>query len=58
MGGARREPLRPYCTIYPGLAGGRTIGELMREIGREFEAALATGFRAVKMKERCCSTIS
>ena len=50
MGGARRERLRPYCTIYPGLAQGRSIGEFMREIARQFEAALATGFRAVKME--------
>jgi L-alanine-DL-glutamate epimerase-like enolase superfamily enzyme len=25
IGGARRERLRPYCTIYPGLAQGRSI---------------------------------
>ena len=50
MGGARREKLRPYCTIYPGLAQGRTIDELMKEIGRQFEAALNAGFRAVKME--------
>lgn len=50
MGGARREKLRPYCTIFPGLAQGRCIGDLMREIGRQFEAALEAGFRAVKME--------
>ncbi len=50
MGGARRERLRPYCTIYPGLPRGRSVGELMREIGRQFDAALAAGFRAVKME--------
>lgn len=50
MGGARRERLRPYCTIYPGLAHGRSIRELMTEIGRQFETALETGFRAVKME--------
>jgi L-alanine-DL-glutamate epimerase-like enolase superfamily enzyme len=50
MGGARRERLRPYCTIYPGLAQGRPVAALMREIGRQFDAALATGFRAVKME--------
>jgi len=50
MGGARRERLRPYCTIYPGLAQGRPVSELMREIGRQFELALETGFRAVKME--------
>jgi L-alanine-DL-glutamate epimerase-like enolase superfamily enzyme len=50
MGGARRERLRPYCTIYPGLAQGRPVAALMREIGRQFDAALTTGFRAVKME--------
>ncbi len=50
MGGARREKLRPYCTIYPGLAQGRNIAELMAEIGRQFDAALGAGFRAVKME--------
>ena len=50
LGGARRERLRPYCTIYPGLAQGRPVAALMAEIGRQFEAALATGFRAVKME--------
>lgn len=50
MGGARRERLRPYCTIYPGLSQGRPVSALMAEIGRQFEAALATGFRAVKME--------
>jgi len=50
MGGARRETLRPYCTIFPGLANGRGIEELMTEIGRQFETALSIGFRAVKME--------
>lgn len=50
MGGARRERLRPYCTIYPGLSQGRPVSALMTEIGRQFDAALATGFRAVKME--------
>ncbi len=50
MGGARRERLRPYCTIYPGLSPGRPVSALMTEIGRQFEAALAIGFRAVKME--------
>jgi L-rhamnonate dehydratase len=50
MGGARRERLRPYCTIYPGLAHGRSIRDLMAEIGRQFDKALETGFRAVKME--------
>ncbi|MCX7349893.1 MAG: mandelate racemase/muconate lactonizing enzyme family protein [Alphaproteobacteria bacterium] len=50
MGGARRAKLKPYCTIYPGLSQGRSIGDLMKEIGRQFDAALAAGFRALKME--------
>jgi L-alanine-DL-glutamate epimerase-like enolase superfamily enzyme len=50
MGGARRPKLRPYCTIYPGLAEGRSVRELMTVIERQFEQALALGFRAVKME--------
>jgi L-alanine-DL-glutamate epimerase-like enolase superfamily enzyme len=50
IGIPRRERLRPYCTIYPGLSQGRPVSALMAEIGRQFEAALATGFRAVKME--------
>lgn len=50
MGGARRAKLRPYCTIYPGLAQGRSIDDLMAEIFRQFDMALTAGFRAVKME--------
>jgi len=50
MGGARRSDLRPYCTIYPGLARGRPVAELMKEIGRQFDKALEIGFRALKME--------
>jgi L-alanine-DL-glutamate epimerase-like enolase superfamily enzyme len=51
MGGARRQKLKPYCTIYPGLArGDQTVRDLMGIIGRQFEHALALGFRAVKME--------
>jgi L-rhamnonate dehydratase len=50
MGGARRERLRPYCTIYPGLAHGRPVADLMAEIERQFDAALSIGFTALKME--------
>jgi L-alanine-DL-glutamate epimerase-like enolase superfamily enzyme len=51
MGGARRDRLKPHCTIWPGLAKpGQTVNDLMREIGRQFEAAIGAGFRAVKME--------
>ncbi len=50
LGGARREWLTPYATIFPGLAHERTVRELMDDIGRRFETALGLGFRAVKME--------
>jgi L-alanine-DL-glutamate epimerase-like enolase superfamily enzyme len=50
LGGARRDKLKPYCTIFPGLPQGRGIRELMKEIDRQFDAAIAAGFRAVKME--------
>jgi L-rhamnonate dehydratase len=50
MGGALRPDLEPYCTIYPGLSHGRSIGELMKEIGRQFDVAADIGFRTVKME--------
>jgi L-alanine-DL-glutamate epimerase-like enolase superfamily enzyme len=50
MGGARRERLRPYCTIFPGLSHGQPVSDLMKEIERQFEVALSIGFRAVKME--------
>ena len=50
LGGARKETLFPYATIFPGLPQGRTLDDLLRDIGRRFEAALEAGFRAVKME--------
>jgi L-alanine-DL-glutamate epimerase-like enolase superfamily enzyme len=50
MGGARRDRLKPYCTIFPGLSNGRPVSELMNEIERQFDVALSIGFRAVKME--------
>jgi L-alanine-DL-glutamate epimerase-like enolase superfamily enzyme len=50
LGGACREAVTPYATIYPGAVGERTIGELMDDIARRFERALELGFRAVKME--------
>jgi L-alanine-DL-glutamate epimerase-like enolase superfamily enzyme len=50
LGGAKKESLRPYCTIFPGLPHGRSIQELMKIIGQQFEKALSIGFDAVKME--------
>ncbi len=50
LGGARRRSLTPYATIFPGLPQGRTISQVMDEIGQLFTRALDLGFRAVKME--------
>jgi L-rhamnonate dehydratase len=50
LGGARRDGIRPYATIYPGAPRDRTIGELLDDIAARFERALELGFRAVKME--------
>jgi len=50
MGGARRQSLRPYCTIYPGLPKHRTLKELLAITGQQFEQAISLGFGAVKME--------
>lgn len=50
LGGARREALSPYATIFPGMPLGRTLDELLRETETLFERALDAGFRAVKME--------
>jgi L-rhamnonate dehydratase len=50
LGGARRPHVRPYATIYPDAVKGRTIGQVMDAIARQFEIAKAAGFTAVKME--------
>ena len=50
LGGARKQTLFPYATIFPGLPQGRSLAELLREIGDRFQTALEAGFRAVKME--------
>lgn len=50
LGGARRKQLTPYATIFPGMANGRSVRELMEIIFRQFEAAIGGGFRALKME--------
>ena len=50
LGGARRDRVRPYATIYAGAVKGRTIAQMMDLIAELFERALALGFRAVKME--------
>ena len=50
LGGARRESLFPYATIFPGMPQGRSLAELIGEIGRLVRIALGAGFRAVKIE--------
>ena len=50
LGGARRERIRPYATIWPGTVKGRTLAQMMQTTGDLFERALVAGFRAVKME--------
>jgi L-alanine-DL-glutamate epimerase-like enolase superfamily enzyme len=50
LGGARRDAITPYATVYAGPVGGRTIGGMMDAIAALFERALALGFRAIKME--------
>lgn len=50
LGGAKKESIHPYCTIFPGMPQGRSIGELMKIIETQFNKALSIGFDAVKME--------
>jgi L-rhamnonate dehydratase len=50
LGGACRDGITPYATVWPGAVAGRTIGQMMDAIGAQFERALALGFRAIKME--------
>jgi L-alanine-DL-glutamate epimerase-like enolase superfamily enzyme len=50
LGGARREFLSPYATVYAGAARDRPLGELMERSRQLLERALAAGFRAVKLE--------
>jgi L-rhamnonate dehydratase len=50
LGGARRETLLPYATLFPGLPQGRSMGELEREVEALVDRALELGFRALKVE--------
>ncbi len=50
LGGARRDAITPYATIWPGAVKGRTIDAMMAAIGEQVAAALAMGFRALKVE--------
>lgn len=50
LGGARREFLSPYSTVYAGAARDRPLHELMERSRQLLERALTEGFRAVKLE--------
>jgi L-alanine-DL-glutamate epimerase-like enolase superfamily enzyme len=50
LGGAVREQITPYATIYPGLPKDRTLTELMDDNIRRTAKALELGYRAVKVE--------
>lgn len=50
LGGHRREKVMPYATIFPGLVRDRTMKEMMRIVEKQFDQALALGFRALKFE--------
>jgi L-alanine-DL-glutamate epimerase-like enolase superfamily enzyme len=50
LGGARRDAITPYATIYVGPVGERTLGQMMDAIAEGCERALGLGFRAVKVE--------
>jgi L-rhamnonate dehydratase len=50
LGGAKKESIHPYCTIFPGMPQGRSIKELMKIIETQFNKALSIGFDAIKME--------
>jgi L-rhamnonate dehydratase len=50
LGGARRAAVTPYATIFPGMPNGRSLVQLMEEIGALFVRAKALSFKAVKME--------
>jgi L-rhamnonate dehydratase len=50
MGGARREYLTPYATIFPGMPLGRPLCEILDATFELFDKAKQIGFRAMKME--------
>jgi L-alanine-DL-glutamate epimerase-like enolase superfamily enzyme len=50
LGGARRDAVTPYATIYVGPVAGRTLRQVLDAMLARSEQALALGFRAVKVE--------
>jgi L-alanine-DL-glutamate epimerase-like enolase superfamily enzyme len=47
LGGARRDAITPYATVWPGGVRGRSLDRLMEAIADQFRRALELGYRAV-----------
>jgi L-alanine-DL-glutamate epimerase-like enolase superfamily enzyme len=50
LGGARQPKVTPYATMFPGMPNGRSLSQLMNEMGSLLDRAKALGFKAVKME--------
>jgi L-rhamnonate dehydratase len=50
LGGARRDAITPYATVYLGLAGDRTHAQLVEALLARCQEALRLGFQAVKVE--------
>lgn len=50
LGGARRELLSPYATLFPGLPGDRSLGQLYDDLEVRVDRALALGYKALKLE--------
>ena len=50
LGGARRDAIAPYATVYLGLARDRTLAQLVEALLARCDEALRLGFQAVKVE--------
>ncbi len=50
LGGARRQMLQPYATLFPGMPQGRSMSALTAELDGLIDRALELGFRAIKVE--------
>ena len=50
LGGARRERLFPYATLFPGMAQGRAISTVIAELDSLIDRAVELGFKAIKVE--------
>lgn len=50
LGGAARQNITPYSTLFPSMPQGRSWPEMKRNCVSLMESAMAAGFRAIKME--------